>query len=506
MNYWQRRQKELNKALEKDEARLKKRLSSFYDDEFSKLDKEIAAYYQKYGEENVIQYRHLMESLPNEDKRLLIEQMDEFAKKYPQYAHVLPVRESIYRLNRLEGLQTSIRMHQLEIGAVNYEEVEKHLKKLGLRGANAAAEAMGFGKNFYNENSDIVKRFVNVPWADGKNFSERIWGNTDKLANYLSTDIAQGFARGDSYEKLVKQLRERFGKVNRSDAYRLIYTEGTYVMAEASIQPFVGTFEKYTLSTVGDKKVCSVCKRLEGEAFDIADRQPGVNFPPLHSYCRCTFEIVVDDWDKWIDDYVEKHSGNRKRAEQIEKRLNKRENGSIIKPEEIPYAGIPKTWKLLGNEPDSLKNINPKFKTGDRSYKENCTNCISAYEMRKRGYNVTAKPVTKNRFLSRHPEAAWIDPDIKQVSGNGLMDILSIMSTWPDGARAEIAVTWKNSDSGHVFVAEKEDGKIQFYDVQSGEELSIHIFDRVEKGKTIFWRIDNLEPSDRGVTACEAGD
>lgn len=33
--------------------------------------------------ELLIQYRRLMEELPDEDKRLLIEQMDQFAAKYP---------------------------------------------------------------------------------------------------------------------------------------------------------------------------------------------------------------------------------------------------------------------------------------------------------------------------------------------------------------------------------------------------------------------------------------
>ena len=42
MTYWERRQRELNQALEKDEAKLKKRLSSFYDAEYRKLEKEIA--------------------------------------------------------------------------------------------------------------------------------------------------------------------------------------------------------------------------------------------------------------------------------------------------------------------------------------------------------------------------------------------------------------------------------------------------------------------------------
>lgn len=307
MSYWQKRQQQLSKQLEKDEDKLKKRLSSYFDTEYRKLEKQIAAYYKQYGTDNVIQYRRLMESLPDADKRLLIEQMDEFAKKYPEYAHLLPVRESIYKLNRLEGLQYSVRMQQLEIGAVEKEQITEHLNRQATRGANAAAETMGFGKNFYSSNPDIAKRFVNIPWSNGENFSQKIWNNTAKLANYLNSDIAQGIARGDSYDRLVRRLRERFSNVSRNDAYRLIYTEGTYVMAESTIQPFTEDFEKYRLSTVGDGNVCSICRGVSEETFDIADRQPGVNFPPLHPWCRCTFTIEVDDWDAWMEDYEKRH-------------------------------------------------------------------------------------------------------------------------------------------------------------------------------------------------------
>lgn len=83
MSYWANRQKQLNQAAEKEESKLKKRLSKYYDSEFRKLEKQIAAYYQEYGKNNVIEYRKLMEALSDEDKRLLIEQMDEFAKKIP---------------------------------------------------------------------------------------------------------------------------------------------------------------------------------------------------------------------------------------------------------------------------------------------------------------------------------------------------------------------------------------------------------------------------------------
>ena len=151
-------------------------------------------------------------------------------------------------------------------------------------------------------------------------------------------------------------------------------------------------------------------------------------------------------------------------------------------------------------------SVNPNYFSGDEAYKTNCTNCISAYEMRKRGYNVIARPATKNHYLSRHPEAAWVGAEVRTTSGSGLEDIVSVTEKWPDGARVEVAVTWKGRQNGHVIVAEKVNGKIRFYDVQSGEKISSKIFSYVEDDKTLFWRIDDLEPSDRGITACEVGD
>lgn len=148
-NYWRDRQKELYAAMGKDEAKLKERLAKYYDSEYKRLDRDIAAYYTKYGTDNVIEYRNLMERLSDSDRRLLFERMDDFGKAYPQYAHLLPVRESIYKLNRLEGLQYSITLEQLNIGAVNIAQMTAYLDKQALRGLNWGKETMGFGKNFF---------------------------------------------------------------------------------------------------------------------------------------------------------------------------------------------------------------------------------------------------------------------------------------------------------------------------------------------------------------------
>lgn len=319
MSYWTDRQNQLKQSAEKNEAALRKRLDKFYDAEFKRLEKEIAAYYQNYGKDNVIEYRQLLQSLSDEDRTLLMERMDEFAEKYPQYANLMPVRESIYKLDRLQGLQYSVFMTQAEIAGYSDDQIKEHLTKLSQQGVNYGMETLGFGKNFYSINSDVVKQFVDTPWCNGENFSTRIWNDTNRLAQYLSTDIAQGFARGDSYDRLVRNLRQRFQRVNRKDAYRLIYTEGTYVMAESSMQPFKEDFTQYRTSPVLDGKTCSICREMRHEVFEISERQPGVNFPPLHPNCRDSWEIVVDDWNRWMDEYVAKHGGNPSALSTVQK-------------------------------------------------------------------------------------------------------------------------------------------------------------------------------------------
>lgn len=321
MSYWTDRQEKLKKTAEKNEEAIQKRLKKIYAEEWKRLEKEIASYYQKYGKDNVIEYRKLLIALSDEDKALLMRDIEAFAEKYPQYADLMPVRETIYKLDRLQGLQMSIYIRQAEIAGYTEEQVRSYKEKLAKDGFNYASESMGFGSNFYSVDDDVIKNFVNIPFANGEDFSTRIWNNTQKLAQYLSTDIAQGFARGDSYDRLVKNLQKRFERVNKRDAYRLIYTEGTYVMAESSMQPFTEDFETYKLSPVMDQKTCPICRALSKKTFAIKDRQPGVNFPPLHPWCRCTFEIVVDDWDKWMDDYVKKHSGQEQKAKTISRRM-----------------------------------------------------------------------------------------------------------------------------------------------------------------------------------------
>lgn len=193
----------------------------------------------------------------------------------------------------------------------------------------------------------------------------------------------------------------------------------------------------------------------------------------------------------------------RKNAWGQEKAVENRGGNAIM-----TYKGIPKTWKRLEGTADDLdlKKVNPNYRwSSNDEYSKNCYNCVVAYEMRMRKYDVTAQPERKNKYLSRHPEAAWVEPDVKTIHAgeDAYQKIKDAFEEWPDGARAEIAIDWKKQNFGHVFVAQEEHGQIRFLDPQSGGEYTADVFGQAKDGQTSFWRIDDRTVSDRGITACK---
>lgn len=285
--YWEQRQEKLNAQIEKDEKRLMESLSSDYSKSIRALEKEIASYYSTYGRNEIIEYRHLLTKLDDEDRKLLYEKMDDFALKYPEYAHLMPVRESVYKLDRLEGLKQDIYINQCELGIITERKLSKHLQNLAKKSYKSAG-----GRNLYNHSA--LELLVNKKWIGGENFSQRIWKNTAKLSDTLLNEFQSAVIRGDTYDKCTKQLRERFN-VSKKEAYRLVYTEGTFIMNEASMTAFEEDYEEYTYAARLDSRTSPICRNLDGQKFKIKDRKAGVNFPPMHPLCRSSYLIVIDD-------------------------------------------------------------------------------------------------------------------------------------------------------------------------------------------------------------------
>lgn len=296
--YWIERQKEIWEQLEKREEVLAKKLYASYERSFYALEKEIAAFYGQFAKEDVVRYRTILMGLSSEDKKLLFERMDDFAKKYPKYAPLLPVRENIYKLDRLQGLQTSLRLRMLELGVKEEKFLEKHFGRVYKNGFEQIAQGFGFSKNFFKYNHEMAKLLLSEAWGDGQNYSSRIWANKEKLSDYAKNKLREGFIRGDSYDRMIKNMRQAFVGTSTANIKRLIRTEGTFVNNQAMMKPFEQAgAEKYVFRAVMDERTSAVCTSLHGEAFYITDRSAGTNFPPMHPNCRSTFEVVIPD--KW---------------------------------------------------------------------------------------------------------------------------------------------------------------------------------------------------------------
>lgn len=147
------------------------------------------------------------------------------------------------------------------------------------------------------------------------------------------------------------------------------------------------------------------------------------------------------------------------------------------------------------------RQTNPRWKEA-RQWQVNCTNCVSAHELRRRGFDVTAAPRPTGRGRYRH--------DYYQDWGGSLQDALEEVTVlqmkrkmakeWPVGARGFVSVTWKGRRAGaHVFSVEKmPDGTLHFTDPQSGKDLGDGAgYWSQARAKVSFIRVDDKPLTDK---------
>ena len=151
---------------------------------------------------------------------------------------------------------------------------------------------------------------------------------------------------------------------------------------------------------------------------------------------------------------------------------------------------------------DDVKATNPNFSSKSYEWGYNCQRCVPTYEMRRRGYDVTAKPRIKGDDPVAHEWDVVFKGQKFELCYNGQRDLETKMAGWGDGARAEVYVAWKYARSSHVFVAEQVGGKTRYIDPQSGAMDVSHYFKEASFGRTKVARIDNLEPNVELIKGC----
>ncbi len=157
----------------------------------------------------------------------------------------------------------------------------------------------------------------------------------------------------------------------------------------------------------------------------------------------------------------------------------------------VRTAGAKRTARKVEKQiADDLKRVNPKFDTSTPHYSANCTHCVQAYELRRRGIDVeaTALPDQYHPFLGR-PLDAVESPWGRQFTPAARADIEKAFEGFGPGSRGVVYIKW-NGNGAHVFNVENVGGKVRFVDGQTGMPDVAHYFDK--GGDTRFVRLDDV--------------
>lgn len=143
----------------------------------------------------------------------------------------------------------------------------------------------------------------------------------------------------------------------------------------------------------------------------------------------------------------------------------------------------------------ALNGANPRYRTEqdiNGVYSENCQRASVAYELRRRGYSVEAKPNDNDKYYGVVDYAVKNDKKyiISDLPKSGKTAIENFLLEWGNGARVKIVVQWQKGGA-HAFIGENVDGKIIFLDPQTRKLNVDGYFNYVIPGKTSIIRTDN---------------
>ena len=204
------------------------------------------------------------------------------------------------RINRLEFLNAQM-------------WYESHLAGMKQDGILTSANRQVYEDSYYRSIYDVSKGIGSTPSFtmldkqtvnqildtefDGKNYSERIWGNSDILANQLKDKLAVAIATGQSIQKTARDFRERFN-VQNYYAERLVRTETNYFHNSAELESYDSMgFEYYEFVATLDSRTSEICAEMDGKKFKVSEARQGDNAPPLHPNCRSTIVPYFKDFE-----------------------------------------------------------------------------------------------------------------------------------------------------------------------------------------------------------------
>ena len=286
-SYWLKRSEELDKVAKMTEKEVMKKLSALYRDAFRSIEKEVNDFMMKYAIDHKLDYATVTQMLTPIDLAEYNEKIQELHAMYrdtkSEYIKIEIERlKARSKITRLRALQDAINVELCKVTHEYQMTLEDTLIGLFSDQYTKACELMGVMAPGIPR--EAIKKIIEYPYA-GKMFSDRIWDNKDALVKYIQQDLTVGIIRGDSIQKMARQLKKDL-KVLYYQAERLVRTETNYAMNQAHLKGYKdsGVVEKYEFLAAHDKRTSKLCRDLDGEMFELSKAVVGENYPPMHPF------------------------------------------------------------------------------------------------------------------------------------------------------------------------------------------------------------------------------
>lgn len=161
---------------------------------------------------------------------------------------------------------------------------------------------------------------------------------------------------------------------------------------------------------------------------------------------------------------------------------------------------------------DHVDAINPKYKKTTYDYSMNCSFCTAAYDLRKRGYDVEANPISQVEGYTIDDVCSWYKgaksvsktdvefqyqkqmKDNPREAPNKAEMLTETLKSNGEGARGHLALYWVGG-GGHDIIWEVENGEVVYRDCQTGESMKDLEYLNYSYSYD-YVRTDNLEPTE----------
>lgn len=304
--YWQKRFELLEQAAHQQGVQCYADIEKQYRQAQKQLEGQIAAWYQRFASNNGV-------TLAEAKRMLNAKELAELkwdVNQYIQYGQENAINgtwvkqlenaSARFHISRLEALKLQTQQSIEVMFGNQLDSIDSTMRNVYKSGyyhtAYEIQKGVGIGWDFSALDDKQISKVINKPWAvDGKNFSERIWGNRQKLVNELNNTLTQNIILGKDPQKAIDEIARKMN-TSKTNAGRLVMTEEAFFSSAAQKDCFTELdVEQFEIVATLDSHTSDICRGMDGKHFKMSEWKVGETAPPFHVHCRSTTVPYFDD-------------------------------------------------------------------------------------------------------------------------------------------------------------------------------------------------------------------